>query len=44
MIGIKGNILYGCTKQTNNFDKQSRIFDVANDQEKKRIMQDCWGI
>ena len=24
-------------------DKQSRIFDVANDQEKKRIMQDCWG-
>lgn len=25
-------------------DKQSRIFDVANDQEKKRIMQDCWGV
>ena len=25
-------------------DKQSRIYDVASEEEKKRIAQDCWGI
>ena len=25
-------------------DKQSRIYDVASEEEKKRIAQNCWGI